>query len=212
MALFQRQPINLTQPIPYTVAMATKTVLVTGLGNIGTQYNGTRHNVGFAAIDAFAAKNEFSAWQTNKKFKGLVAEKTLGSTRVILLKPATYMNASGVAVQAVTSFYKITPPSVVVVHDELSINFGQIRSRIGGQAAGNNGIKSIINTVGDAFGRVRIGIKNELADKKDASDFVLAKFGKTEQALLPDIYNEVNTILIEYIYGGELPHDTRTIN
>lgn len=211
MGLLARQPIQLNQKLPYSISIATATVLIVGLGNIGKEYEKTRHNVGFMAIDAFAEKNDFTSWQEDKKFKGFICEKTLGATRVILLKPTTFMNVSGEAVQAVASFYKIDPERIVVIHDELSITFGQIRNRVGGQAAGNNGIKSIIQHIGPNFGRIRIGIKDEFSKIPDASKFVLGKFNSVEKSYLEDIFIEVNGILTEYIYGGELPKDTRSI-
>lgn len=211
MSLFQRQPVNLNQNLPYTLSISSQNVLIVGLGNVGPEYANTRHNVGFMALDAFATQNGFDDWQNNKKFKGLIAEKSMGGSKVILLKPTTFMNLSGEAVQAVAQFYKIDTSHIVVVHDELSIAFGQIRNRVGGQDAGNNGIKSIISSVGADFCRVRIGIKDEFSKVKDASKFVLGKFSKVEQSYLDDIYTEVNGILTEYIYGGMLPNDTRSI-
>ncbi len=211
MALFQRQPIQLNQNLPYSISIATVTVLIVGLGNPGKEYNLTRHNIGFMALDNFAAANDFGPWQDDKKFKGQIAEKTMGAVRVLLLKPSTFMNLSGESVQAVAHFYKVEPERIVVVHDELSIAFGQIRNRVGGQAAGNNGIKSIIQHMGANFGRVRIGIKDVFSKIPDASKFVLGKFSEVEQSYLEDIYTEVNSVLTEYIYGGELPKDTRSI-
>jgi PTH1 family peptidyl-tRNA hydrolase len=211
MGLFARQPLELKQNLPYTLSFATATKLIVGLGNPGQEYNLTRHNLGFMVIDFFAKNNQFSPWQENKKFKGWVSEKTMGSYRVILFKPSTFMNLSGEAVQAIASFYHIELADIAVVHDELSISFGQIRSRIGGQAAGHNGIKSIIQHMGTDFGRFRIGIKNDLANKTDQSDFVLKKLSKDEQAVLPTLLNEVGGMLTEYIYSNELPHDTRKI-
>ena len=211
MALFQRKPIELKQNLPYSISFATSTVLLVGLGNPGKEYDITRHNVGFMALDSFAAANEFGPWVEDKKFKGQVSDKTLGSTRVILFKPTTFMNLSGEAVQAIASFYRIDSQRITVVHDELSIPFGQIRNRIGGQAAGHNGIKSIIQHIGTDFGRIRIGIKNDISAKADASNFVLGKFTKEEQTHMPMLLTEVNGIVTEYIYGGELPLDTRKI-
>lgn len=211
MGLFARQPIQVKQNLPYSISISTSTVLIVGLGNIGKEYDKTRHNVGFMALDAFAAANDFSAWQEDKKFKGFVAEKTMGAVRVLLLKPSTFMNLSGEAVQAIAQFYKIDAERIVVVHDELSIAFGQIRNRVGGQAAGHNGIKSIIQYMGADFGRVRIGIKDEFSKISDTSKFVLGKFSGVEQSYLEDIFTEVNGILTEYVYGGELPKDTRSI-
>jgi peptidyl-tRNA hydrolase, PTH1 family len=210
MALFQRQPIQYTVPVNYSFG-AQSIRLVVGLGNPGKEHVLTRHNIGFMALDDFAAKNEFPSWQENKKFKGYVSEKILGQHKVILLKPSTYMNESGQAVQAVLKFYRIGLSDMVAVHDELAIAFGQIRTRIDGQAAGNNGIKSIIQSVGSEFGRIRIGIKSEISEKAEKSNFVLGKFTKEEQNHLPALLTESSNIITEFLYGGQLPHDTRSI-
>lgn len=211
MALFQRQPIELSLSLPYTLSLNTKTVLVVGLGNPGKQYNLTRHNVGFLTLEDFALANEFPAFSEHTKFKGQTAEKTLGQTKVILLKPGTYMNNSGEAVQAVASFHKIAPKDIICVYDELSIPFGQIRMRVGGQDAGHNGIKSLIQHIGHDFGRIRIGIKNNIAEKADDADFVLGKFTKTEQQHLKTLAQEAGNVITEFVYSNKLPHDTRKI-
>lgn len=212
MALFQKQPIREELVVPYTLSMtATKTVLIVGLGNPGDEYAKTRHNVGFMALDYFGSHNNFDAWKETKKWSAAITERTVGSTRVILAKPQTFMNDSGRSVQAIAGFYKIAVSDVVVIHDELSIDFGQVRTRVGGQSAGHNGIKSIMAAIGDNFGRIRIGIKNELSAKTDASSFVLSAFSRIEQSYLDDICGEASGILTEYIYGGQLPHDTRSI-
>lgn len=135
----------------------------------------------------------------------------MGSTRVILLKPNTFMNLSGESAQALASFYHIDIAQIVAIYDELSIPFGQIRNRVGGQSAGHNGVKSLIQHLGADFGRIRIGIKNNIASKADASNFVLGKFTKSEQTHLPALLTEVNGIATEFIYGGTLPLDTRKI-
>ncbi len=210
MALFQKQPVNLTVPISYSFGAQSSRLMV-GLGNPGKEYDLTRHNIGFMVLDDFAAKNEFPAWQDSKKFKALVTEKTLGAHKVILLKPNTFMNESGVSVHAFMQFYRLQISELIVVHDELSINFGQIRMRVDGQAAGNNGIKSLIQHIGSEFGRIRIGINNDIAVKADASNFVLGKFTKEEQKHIPALCTEAGGVMTEWLYGGTLPHDTRSI-
>lgn len=212
MALFQRQPTTYNQNLSYTISVSKATILTVGLGNPGKKYEQTRHNVGFMAVDQFAKSNDFEKFQINKKLKGQISEKVMGSNRVILFKPETFMNLSGEAVRAVMSFYKIDLANIVVVYDELSLPFGQLRTRMGGQSAGHNGIKSLIEQVGSTFGRLRIGISNELAAKKDSGDFVLAKFTKEEQGNLTVILNEASSILTEYIYSGELADQTRQID
>jgi peptidyl-tRNA hydrolase, PTH1 family len=210
MALFQKQPINYTIPIGYSFG-AQSTRLVVGLGNPGKAYDLTRHNIGFLVLDDFAAKNEFPAWKEHKKFKAFITEKVLGAHKVILVKPTTYMNESGVSVQAIMQFYHTQISELLVIHDELSIHFGQIRMRVDGQAAGNNGVKSLIQHIGSEFGRVRIGINNDIAAKADASNFVLGKFTKLEQQYVPALCTEACGVITEWLYGGTLPHDTRSI-
>jgi peptidyl-tRNA hydrolase, PTH1 family len=209
MALFQRNPHSDRQLQPlFTVGM-NKTVLLVGLGNVGKAYDGTRHNVGFACLDAFAESQEFDPWVDKKDLKCLVTMKTLGDARVILCKPTTMMNLSGEAVQKLAHFYKVHAQQIVAVHDELAIPFGQIRTRIGGSDAGNNGIKSLISHLGPDFGRVRIGIEGDKPDKMDSADYVLAKFTPEEQSHLGALAREVTSILTEYVFSTQLPHDTR---
>ena len=210
MALFQRKPQETSIAPLYSVG-ANKTVLIVGLGNPGKEYAGTRHNVGFAALDEFAAKNEFPDWVNKKDLQCQLAMHQLGGSRVILCKPTTFMNTSGEAAQVVQHFYKVTNSNTVVVYDELAIPFGQIRTRLGGTDAGHNGIKSLIAHIGEDFGRLRIGVGSEVAAKADAADFVLGKFNKKEQGDLPLILGETTAMITEYIFGGELPHDTRTV-
>ncbi len=210
MALFQRRP-QVSDPVNYITLGLNKTVLIVGLGNVGEQYDETRHNIGFEALDAFAKANEFGTWTQKKDLKCHLAVHTLGDTRVILCKPTTFMNNSGEAVQAVGSFYKIHPNNTVVVHDELDINFGQIRTRVGGSAAGHNGIKSIIQHLGEDFARIRIGIGPKTPEQIDSADFVLKKFSKSEQAKTPELIRETNAIISEAVYAnGQLPAETRS--
>lgn len=185
-------------------------ILLVGLGNPGKQYIGTRHNAGFMCLDEFVrATEEMSDWIMKKGLKAEASEGRLGSTQVIAIKPQTFMNLSGEAVQAAAAFYKARPENVLVIHDELDITFGQIRLRQGGASAGHNGIKSISQIIGEDYGRVRIGIGPKDPPEIDSADFVLQKFTKDEQAQLPNLTREVNAILTEYIYSGQLPNETR---
>jgi PTH1 family peptidyl-tRNA hydrolase len=210
MALFQRKMDASGGSSLYTVGMS-KNILIVGLGNPGKKYDGTRHNIGFEVLDNFVKKNEFSGWMSKKDLKCDVATATMGSTRVILCKPTTFMNVSGEAAQAVQRFYRIYNSGTLVVYDELAIPFGSLRTRVGGSDAGHNGVESLISHLGDDFNRLRIGTGNELSKKADASNFVLGKFTKKEQEAIPLILREAGAIITEFIFGGELPHDTRTI-
>jgi peptidyl-tRNA hydrolase, PTH1 family len=207
MGLFVRKHTeNADQPL-YSTSLGN-TILIVGLGNIGEQYNNTRHNIGFDCIDEFARQQGFPAWQKKADLKCHLSKQNIGQTHIILIKPTTFMNESGQAVSAVAKYFKIANSSITVVHDDLDINFGQIKTKVGGGSAGNNGIKSLIQHIGEDFGRVRIGIKNDLLEKTDSADFVLAKFNKEEMSEMPKLKREVSAILSEYTVSGVLPPST----
>lgn len=209
MALFQRRP-QVSDPVNYITLGLNKTVLIVGLGNPGKEYEDTRHNIGFLCLDEFAKANDFGGWVDKKDLKCRLAQQTLADTRVILCKPTTFMNLSGEAVQAVSSFYKIHPSQIVVVHDELDIDFGHIRTRAGGSAAGHNGIKSVIQHLGEDFARIRIGIGPKNPPQIDSADFVLQKFSSDEQSHLGELTRETSAIISEAVYAnGHLPAETR---
>lgn len=209
MALFQKKPDSGSSMPLYSLGLQ-KTLLIVGLGNVGKKYDGTRHNIGFAVVDTLASSQGFDPWTEKKDLKSLVATATIGDARVILCKPTTMMNLSGEAVQAISHFYKIQPGSMVVVHDELDIDFGQIRTRVGGSSAGNNGIKSVSQHMGEAYGRVRIGVGPKTPEQIDSADFVLGTFSKEQQAQLKNLLQETTAILTEYIHAGKLPSETRS--
>lgn len=209
MALFQNRP-QATNPLQYTTIGLNKTLLIVGLGNPGAEYTGSRHNIGFVCVDAFAKQNSFDPWIAKKDLKCELAQVTLGDTRVFLCKPQTFMNLSGEAVQAVMHFYKLTLEQVVVVHDELDVNFGQIRMRVGGSSAGNNGIKSVTQHIGETYGRVRVGVGPKTPAQIDTADFVLQDFSKAEQAKIAELTREVSAILSEYAYGSPVTAETRS--
>lgn len=188
----------------------SNTLVIAGLGNIGDKYAKTRHNIGFECLDALReSQSEFTDWKSKKALHCDMAEGTFGHTKVLLIKPTTFMNDSGKAVRALLDFYKLPLDKLTVVHDELDLPFGQIRTRRGGSSAGNNGIKSIINHVGDDFNRVRIGIDGSKPEAMETSDYVLARFGKDEEKNLPLLKREVQSILIELVYRGDLYPETR---
>ncbi len=173
--------------------------LIVGLGNIGKEYNGTRHNCGFFMLDTFA-NNHNLQWQEKSKFKAICAEYTPEAEKVILTKPQTFYNNSGEAVRAVKDFYKIENKDILVIHDELALPFGTIRTRLGGSNAGNNGVKSISAHIGDDYWRVRIGIWNELQEKIDDADFVLSKFSKDESGSIEkNITKEVTNFIEKFL-------------
>src|ERR671929_1655358 len=130
--------------------------LIVGLGNPGARYARNRHNVGFMAIEAIARRYGFAAFRS--RFKGELAEGTIAGERRLLLRPQTFMNASGEAVLAAMSFYKIAPADILVIHDELDLRPGKVRVKRGGGSAGHNGLRSIDAMIGPDYWRVRIGI------------------------------------------------------
>ncbi len=209
MALFQRMP-QVSDSIQLYTLGQNKSVLLVGLGNIGREYDGTRHNVGFFAVDHFVKNVDgMEDWIEKKDLKCHLSKGRIGDTQVIAIKPTTFMNLSGQAVQAVANFYKIGTSATVAVHDELDIDFGQIRLRVGGTSAGHNGVKSVTEVIGEEYGRVRIGVGPKKPAQIDSADFVLQKFSADEQKQLSNLAKEVTAILTEYIYSGQLPHDTR---
>jgi PTH1 family peptidyl-tRNA hydrolase len=150
--------------------------LFVGLGNPGAKYARNRHNIGFMAVDEIARRHSFAPWR--RRFQGETSEGTLGTERVILLKPTTYMNESGRAVQEAASFFKIAPGDVTVFHDELELPPGKVRVKVGGGIAGHNGLRSISAHIGNDYRRVRLGIGHpgvkELVHGHVLSDFAKA--------------------------------------
>jgi peptidyl-tRNA hydrolase, PTH1 family len=210
MAFFQKKPqVQSSAPL-YSIG-AHKNILIIGLGNAGKDYAGSRHNIGFKILDEFASKNEFPAWTLKKDLKCQLAVQNMGENRVILCKPATFMNNSGQAAQATQHFYQVYNQNTLAVYDELAIPFGSLRTRRGGSAAGHNGVKSLIQHLGEDFERLRVGIGTDMAQRADSSDFVLGKFTRPETEAMPQIIRESNAIITEYIFGGELPHETRSV-
>jgi PTH1 family peptidyl-tRNA hydrolase len=171
----------------YTFYSGGSTILkcFVGLGNPGKQYEMNRHNIGFMAIDRFAAKWGITSFQN--KGRALLAEGHVNGTKVYLLKPLTYMNLSGEALRAFMDFYKVDLSDITVVYDDMDTPFGQIRLRYQGSAGGHNGIKSIIQHTGtQIFNRVRMGISRP-APGYNIADYVLSNFTKSEMAELESV-------------------------
>ena len=153
--------------------------IIVGLGNPGREYERTRHNVGFISVDYIAER--LGVKIDRAKFHALVAEATVGEKRVLLMKPTTYMNNSGVAVAEAASFYKIPSESVVVLHDEISFEPGKLRLRRKGSAGGHNGLKSIIAHIGsENFPRVKIGVGQKPSPDYDLANWVLGKMPEAD--------------------------------
>lgn len=159
--------------------------IIAGLGNPKKEYDNTRHNVGFALIDALAEKYDISVMDV--KHKALTGKGMINGEKVLLVKPLTYMNLSGESIRAVVDYYKVNPASeLIVVSDDISLNPGQIRVRKKGSAGGHNGLKNIIQHLGsEAFLRIRIGVGEKPAGY-DLADYVLGHFSKEEKPLIEE--------------------------
>jgi PTH1 family peptidyl-tRNA hydrolase len=157
-----------------------------GLGNPGAKYALQRHNVGFMAADIIAEVHDFGPW--SKKFRSLVAEGRIGPHRILLLKPQTFMNDSGDAVQQALRFYKLDMDSLIVFHDELDLARFRVKVKLGGGTAGHNGLRSIDASLGPEFRRVRIGIGHPGPGRKDlVTPHVLGNYAKAEMEPLSDL-------------------------
>ena len=158
--------------------------LIVGLGNPGAKYARNRHNIGFMAVEQMAADHGFPAWKS--KHQGSVTEGRLGSERVVLLRPETFMNKSGDSVAAAMRFYKLEPEDVIVVHDELDLAPAKVKFKTGGGHAGHNGLRSIHSHLGPEYGRVRLGIGHP-GHKDRVADYVLHDFAKADADWLDDV-------------------------
>lgn len=175
--------------------------LIAGLGNPGKKYEGTRHNVGFDALD-FAA----DAWNIDvrrSKFDALTGKGKLGDTEVVLLKPQTFMNLSGVSVQKACDFYKIPPQRVLVLFDDVSLEPGILRIRMNGSAGGHNGLKSIIASVGQEFPRVKIGVGGPPRPEYDLADWVLSRLTGDETKQIQARFKDVAAAARLIVEGNE---------
>ena len=154
--------------------------LIVGLGNPGKEYERTRHNCGFMAVDILADK--LGCKVDKGKFQGLYGQCNYGGTKLFLLKPQTYMNLSGRSVLQLSSYFSIPPQRIIVLFDDISLDVGRLRCRADGSAGGHNGIKSIISELGSQdFPRVKIGVGGKPHENADLADWVLSGFSANEQ-------------------------------
>jgi len=171
-------------------------LIFAGLGNPGGKYARNRHNIGFMAVEAIAGHNGFGPWRS--RFQGEVSEGRLGTEKVLLLKPQTFMNESGRSVGEAVRFYKLDAADVVVFHDELDLAPGKVRLKTGGGHAGHNGLRSIQSHLGPDFRRVRLGIGHP-GDKARVQGYVLKDFAKADEdwlvALLAAVAQEAGHLV-----------------
>ena len=168
--------------------------LVAGLGNPEKKYDNTRHNIGFEAAKIFADKQNISL--NKQKFKAIVGEGYVGSEKVIVALPQTYMNLSGESIGEIASFYKIPNENVIILHDDISLDIGRLRIREKGSAGGHNGLKSIISHLGsDVFCRIKIGVGAPKHADYDLADFVLGSFSADETKVLEPVLKDATSAI-----------------
>ncbi len=174
-------------------------IVLVGLGNPGTEYADTRHNVGFMAVDEIVRRYSFTPFHS--KFKGEVASGTIDNEKVLVLKPQTYMNLSGESVLALCSFYKIKPEQIIVFHDDLDLPVGKVKVKQGGSAGGHNGLKNIDSHIGQNYVRVRIGTDKPVI-KGDVVNWVLNPFPKTDKQKIESVIDNIATHISLLIRGN----------
>lgn len=178
------------------------TYLICGLGNPGQEYQFTKHNIGFLALDEVQTHFAAPSFKENKKFNALVSEVTMGQNKVILLKPLTYMNNSGQSIRAAADYYKIEISNILPIYDDIDLDFGQIRIRKSGGPGTHNGMKSILQHLGsEDFPRIRLGI-GKPHPKQDLRDYVLENFNKTDQKELEAFLAKIPAIIEEWLNLG----------
>lgn len=184
--------------------------LIAGLGNPGSQYEKTRHNLGFVLVDAFveklAERRRVSAWKDRDG--ALICEVGEGPQRLLLVKPQTFMNRSGEPLAAIANFFKIEPAAIVVAHDEVDIPLGTLRLKQGGGDGGHNGIKSVLQCLGNAdFVRIRLGVGRPPAvagsDDRSTADWVLGRFSAEERSVAHEVVNR-GVLALECLIGEGL--------
>ena len=177
------------------------TYLIVGLGNHGTKYDNTRHNAGFMALDALAEK--FGAKVDRLRFKALTGECTIGTTKVLLMKPQTYMNLSGEAVQEAAAWYKLDAEHVLVLCDDITLDVGRLRIRKKGSHGGHNGLRNIIHMLStDTFPRVRIGVGIPPHPDYDIIDWVLGKFNEDDTKVIKESAKRAADAVVELLTNG----------
>ena len=179
--------------------------LIAGLGNPEKKYEGTRHNAGFAAIDALLDKmggEKLNETKFNGAYTKLRYQSAGGMEQIIVVKPLTYMNLSGNCIAPLANFYKIEPDHIIVFSDDINLDVGRMRIRQSGSAGGHNGLKSIISSLGsDKFGRIRVGVGMK-PDNMDLAVHVLAKFNQTDEKIMKEMYDEAASAALDIIDNG----------
>jgi len=171
--------------------------LIIGLGNPGKKYEKTRHNLGFLAIDQLAEKIKINDWKIKMQFNANIAEENFNNEKIILAKPQTFMNNSGMAIKSITDYYKISAENILIIHDDIDLKLGEIKIQKNRSSAGHNGVQSIIDYLKTKdFIRIRLGIKP--IDQEtiiDIEKFVLQKFSKKEESIVQKIIKKAAALI-----------------
>lgn len=180
--------------------------LILAQGNPGPEYALSRHNIGFMALDYLREKQKLVDFQSKSKFQALISELSAGNNKIILAKPTTFYNETGRSARAIADFYQIATNDILLIHDELALDFGTIRVRGSGSDAGNKGVRSLTSHLGPDFWRIRIGINNPLTEHMDSAEFVLSRLSEQEKKALTDsILPEVCSLVTSFIDGSIEP-------
>ena len=178
--------------------------LIFAQGNPGREYAQTRHNIGFLTIDRLHEKLEASDWKKSSKVNAEVAEAGIGQEKIILVKPLTFYNQTGIVARGLVDFYKLDiEQDLLVIYDDLALPFGTVRTRLRGSDAGNNGIKSLNSHLGEDYARIRIGIHSEMHDHAGDTDFVLGKLSKEERGNLSETIDDKVAPLVQSFIEGK---------
>ncbi|MBC2604628.1 aminoacyl-tRNA hydrolase [Pelagicoccus albus] len=180
--------------------------LIVGLGNPGSEYEATRHNIGFRVVDALALKLGADSWKKDRKFKAELSSVSHPSYgKLILAKPTTFMNQSGVCVQKLCSFHKIPPEEVIVIYDEINLSVGELKLSMAGSAGGHNGLSDILARIAPRFARIRVGIGGKPHKEMPLADYVLGKFSSDDESVISDsLARYVNSIDLLLSHGADL--------
>ncbi len=172
--------------------------IIAGLGNPGKEYTSSRHNSGYMALEYLAEK--LSVKLNKLKFNSVYGDTSINGEKVMLVKPVTYMNRSGIAIAEIVKFYKIPIENLIVIYDDIDIPLGTLRIRPCGSAGTHNGMKSIVESIGSEFPRIRIGIGRN--DEMDLADYVLQKFSSSEKDIVSPIIEKAAEAALEIIENG----------
>ncbi|MBE6452142.1 MAG: aminoacyl-tRNA hydrolase [Alphaproteobacteria bacterium] len=174
--------------------------LIVGLGNPGSEYEKTRHNVGFMAVEKIAHDYGFGVFKS--KFDGVIAEGKIDGEKIYILKPHTYMNLSGNSVIKAANFYKVLPQNIIVIHDDMDLPVGKVKAKLGGGAGGHNGLKSIDAAVTPNYNRIRIGVGHPNQKGDAVVNHVLSGFSKTDAKVIEQEIEMISSIIEVLIKNG----------